>query len=456
MISVLLRTFWTDNLVSAIATCLALWSVDTTAQTLTRGPYLQMGTATSQTVRWRTDMATDSQLQIGLNPAALNQGTNVSSLTTEHIVTVSGLLPATRYYYSVGSSLTPIAGVDTEHFFVTAPVKAAMDPFRVWVLGDAGTAGPTGVNANQSAVRDAYASFNGTQYTNLILMLGDNAYNTGTDAEYQRAVFNMYGSFLNKSNLWSTIGNHETAQATTIDVNRIPYFNIFTFPSNGEAGGLASGTEKYYSFNIGNVHFVCLDSMTSNRSPTGAMLTWLNADLAANDQTWVVAFWHHPPYTKGSHDSDTETQLVEMRENALPILESHGVDLVLSGHSHSYERSYLIGGHYGNSSSWNPEKMLKNGGNGQADGTGAYVKNSRNPRRAVYAVTGSSGQTSGGSLNHPAMFVSLNKLGSMVLDINGNRLDAKFIRETGVVADSFSIIKTNNGKLIPSLTLLIE
>lgn len=53
-----------------------------------------------------------------------------------------------------------------------------------------------------------------------------------------------------------------------------------------------------------------------------------------------------------------------MRENALPILEAGGVDLVLNGHSHSYERSFLIDGHYGFSSSWDPQLHLVDGGDG--------------------------------------------------------------------------------------------
>ena len=92
------------------------------------------------------------------------------------------------------------------------------------------------------------------------------------------------------------------------------------------------------------------------------MMTWLTNDLAANDKEWVIAFWHHPPYTKGSHDSDTEGRLIDMRENALPILESYGVDLVLSGHSHSYERSHLLDGHYGTSDTLTGAMILDNGG----------------------------------------------------------------------------------------------
>jgi hypothetical protein len=131
--------------------------------------------------------------------------------------------------------------------------------------------------------------------------------------------------------------------------------------------------------------------MTSSRSTTGAMLTWLTRDLAANRQPWIIAFWHHPPYSKGSHNSDTETQLIEMRTNVLPILEANGVDLVLSGHSHAYERSKLIGGHYGLSTTLAAD-MIKDGGSGRPETTGAYAK-ATDPYRAVYAVAGSSGQT---------------------------------------------------------------
>src|SRR5207237_5008840 len=114
-------------------------------------------------------------------------------------------------------------------------------------------------------------------------------------------------------------------------------------------------------------------SEESDRSPSGAMLTWLKADLAANTQQWLVAFWHAPPYSKGSHDSDSESELREMRQYANPILESYGVDLVLAGHSHSYERSYLLDGHYGSSSTLT-SSMILDKGDGNPSGNGAYAK----------------------------------------------------------------------------------
>jgi len=409
---------------------------------VTRGPYLQIGTPNSTIVRWRTNVATDSRVSFGVTQGSLTSVADDATQTTEHEVIVTGLSPATKYFYSVGSITQTLAGNDANHFFVTAPVAGTAVPTRIWVLGDSGTA-----NANAQAVSNAFLNFTGSTHTNLWLMLGDNAYETGTDSEFQAAVFNMYPTILRKSVLWPTLGNHDTAQSANPPAS-LPYFAMFTLPTNAQAGGMASGTEKYYSFDYGNIHFICLDSMTSDRSSTGPMATWLRADLASSTRQWTIAFWHHPAYSKGSHDSDTESNLVEMRQTFLPILEEAGVDLVLAGHSHSYERSYLIDGHYGVSSSFT-NAMKKDGGSGRPDGTGAYTKPTLGPgmhEGAVYAVAGSSGQISGGLLNHPAMFISLNNLGSMVLDVNGDTLDAKFLRENGVIADYFRIVK---GMVVP-------
>ena len=310
-----------------VAACALAGLPSAYALTVTRGPYLQMGTATTQVLRWRTDVATDSQVRLGTSPANLVPVAGDTAATTEHAITLTGLAPETVYYYSVGSAAGVLAGGDLNYFFVTPPPPGTADAVRVWVLGDAGTAGPTGFSADQAAVRDAYTTWN-KQYTDLLLMLGDNAYYAGTDAEYQNAVFNMYGGILRQTNVWSTVSNHDTNQSADPNMATTAYFSVFTMPTAGEAGGVASGTRKYYSFDFANIHFVSLDSMTSDRSVNGPMLTWLASDLAANRKPWLIAYWHHAPYTKGSHDSDAEIELTEMRANALPILEAYGVDLV--------------------------------------------------------------------------------------------------------------------------------
>ena len=409
------------------------------AQTVTRQPYLQQGGPNEVTVRWRTSTATNSRVRYGSSPTTLTSTKDNTTSATDHVVTLTGLAPNTTYYYSVGSTSAVQAGGDSNHFFLTAPAVGSTKPTRVWVLGDAGTA-----TSNQRAVRDAYYTWTGTRHTDLWFMLGDNAYDDGTDAEYQAAVFDMYTAMLRKSVLWSTFGNHDghTADSAT---QSGPYYDLFTFPKNAEIGGAASGTEAYYSFDYANIHFISLDSYETSRSTTGAMMNWLKADLASTAQDWLVVMWHHPPYTKGSHDSDTESALRDMRERFNPVLESYGVDLVLCGHSHSYERSFLINGHYGASSTFTASHKIDGGSGRDAtpykkpDGLAAN-------KGAVYAVAGSSGKISGGDLDHPAMFVSLNQLGSMVLDVAGNRMDVKFIRETGAITDYFTLLKgTSSG-----------
>jgi len=90
-------------------------------------------------------------------------------------------------------------------------------------------------------------------------------------------------------------------------------------------------------------------------------------------KNWIVAFWHHPPTPRDRTNSDAETELIQMRQNALPILENYGVDLVLTGHSHSYERSYLLDGHYGFSNTLT-SSMIKNSGSGRENGSGVTSK----------------------------------------------------------------------------------
>lgn len=407
---------------------------------VTRGPYLQNGSHTNLTIRWRTDEPTDSRVCFGTNLMELNFTNDDAVVVSDHEVVLTGLVPNRKYFYSIGDTTTVLAGADANHFFVTAPIPGTAKATRIWVLGDSGT-----TTAGQVGVRDAYENFTGAQPADLWLMLGDNAYYSGLDAEYQVAVFDVYTNLLRKSVVWPTLGNHDTAQAVAF-VDAYPYFDIFTLPKNGEAGGVASGTEHYYSFNYANIHFICLDSMTGGRTVTSPMYGWLTNDLAANTAMWTIAYWHHPPYTKGSHDSDYESELIEMRQVFLPVLEQYGVDLVLGGHSHAYERSHLLDQHYGQSATLTAAMKLDTGG-GQESVGGAYHKHLFNPRAhqgAVYAVVGSSGWTSGGALNHPAMHVSLNELGSLVLDINSNRLDATFLRETGATNDTFTIVKVNS------------
>lgn len=435
-------------------------------------------------IKWRSNalgLGDVTVLCFGEDPQALP----ASSLSTAEItetrhseVLLTGLKPDTRYYYSVGGAATAEPG----HWFRTAPVTGQVPSdgnTRIWVLGDAGTSSSAvldqGDNAGgQAAVRDGYHKWraeNGGEETDLLLMLGDNAYLDGTDAQFQTAVFDMYAQSLSKVAMWSTIGNHEmgssgTSTAVTTQLylpatglpdlppNAVmPYLNIYSFPTGGEVGGVASGTEQYYSFDYGNVHVVSLDSQVAARDADNkaAMREWLEADLLSNTLDWTIVIFHHPPYTKGSHDSDSTAAGVDqpiftMREEFNQIFEDHRVDLVYGGHSHSYERSYYLRGHYGLSDSYSHADHAEVNSvgeplTGQQGQEYQQITASGADDRVVYTVAGSAGQASGMTGRHPAHVYSESLLGSVVVDAGKDRLVARFIDVNGEALDYFTITK---------------
>ncbi len=401
----------------------------------TRGPYLQRTTDTSAILRWRSLGPSDATVWYGTTQGVLDSQLADPTVALDHEIEISGLSADQRYYYAVGSAEGVLAGDDADHFFTTHPTIGTVKSTRIWALGDAGTG-----SVSQEAVRDAYGEYDGTA-PDVLLFLGDNAYGSGRDEEYQAKFFDIYPQTLSQTAAWLTIGNHEGID----HINQTgPYYDMFSLPTQGEAGGLPSGTESYYSFDYANIHFVSLNSDDPlGRVVGGAMLTWLDLDLAATTQDWIIAIWHHPPYSHGSHNSDSELGMMEMRERANPILEAYGVDLVLTGHSHSYERSMLIDQHYGLSADLE-QSMILDDSDGTRDDGFSYRKPTAGlaaNEGAVYIVAGSAGQTSGGSLDHPAMHVSMSHLGSVVIDIDGDNLDAIFLQDDEQVTDTWAITK---------------
>lgn len=421
--------------------------------TLARGPYMNMALQTGVVIRWRTNVATNSKVNYGAAAGSLTQSLTDSSLTKEHIVTLKGLTANTLYYYSIGSTVQVIQG-DAGNYFRTMPVVGSTQKIRILAMGDMGNN-----STNQVNVRNAWQTFNGTSYTDAWLLLGDNAYNAGTDSEYQRNFFNIYQGSLTKNHvIWPAPGNHDYANSSARQADHaIPYYSIFTLPTAAQAGGVASGTEAYYSYNYGNIHFVALDSYgwetgsTRLYDTSGKQATWLKNDLAANKQPWTIVYFHHPPYTKGSHNSDTESELINIRQRIVPILERYKVDVVLNGHSHVYERSFLLNGHYGLESTFSLASHALSTSSAKYDGSTnscMYIKNSTATRNGiVYAVIGSSGQLGGTSSGYPhnAMYYSnAANVGALYLEVTNNQLVSKWIGGDGVIRDNFTIIKNVN------------
>lgn len=423
---------------------------------LVRGPYLQLATPNSMVVRWRTDLPSGGSVRFGLSETNLKFNARSQGALTEHVVLLTNLAPNTRYYYALSTNVlsatnsskgtnivggTNILFTASTNSFVTPPPEGTLKPTRVWVLGDPGTAKPM-----QKAVTAGFKKFNGDHPIDLWLMLGDNAYTSGKDSEYQAGVFAAYPEYLRTIPLWPTLGNHDGGSADSPTQSGV-YYDLFTLPTQAQAGGSMSGTEAYYSFNYANLHFICLDSHDTDRTTNSPMLRWLKADLAANTQQWTIAYFHHPPYSKASHDTDSTNRddiaSTEMRQVFAPAFDAGGVDLVLCGHSHGYERSWVMDGHYGRSTNFS-RSMAKTLGNGRIDGDGPYRKASLTPGShdgTLYVVAGSSGQISGIKGMHPAMQIVLNIPGSLVLDVNGPRLDATFVDNYGNERDYFTLVR---------------
>ncbi len=424
---------------------------------LIRGPYLQVATPNSIIIRWRTDVSARSRVSYGVNQKNLDKTESDVNLVTEHKIKLTGLTPATKYYYSIGGLKDTLQG-NSDNYFSTLPVTGTENIYRIGVFGDPGY-----LSVKQANVRDEFLKYLGRNYLDAWILLGDNAYNDGTDAEYQSKFFNVYKDLLKKYPMFPSPGNHDyhdadfTAEYAQNNHNTA-YYQNFSMPVDGEAGGVSSHNQAFFSFDIGNVHFLSLDSYGKEEKQyflydtTGPQMKWVKKDLEANkNKEWIIVYTHFPPYSMTTHNSDTESGLYKVRENVIPILERYGVDLVICGHSHGYERSKLMNGYYGKEADFNPKYNVSNS-TGLYDGSknsAPYIKNSA--KGTMYLVTGSSSYLgkSDSSFPHAAMQYSNDKnLGAGMLEIHGNRLDFKWVCEDGVIRDHFTMMKDVNKRTV--------
>ncbi len=174
--------------------------------------------------------------------------------------------------------------------------------------GDIADCGSSGAEAT-AALLDAIP---GTVFT-----AGDNAYSSGTASEYANCYDPTWGR--HKARTRPAPGNHEynTSDAA-------PYYAYF----GANAGPSGRG---YYSYDLGDWHLISLNS-NIDMSVGSAQELWLRADLAATTKTCVLAYWHHPRFSSGSHGSSTESQPLWQ------ALYDYNADVVVVGHDHNYQR----------------------------------------------------------------------------------------------------------------------
>lgn len=428
-----------------------------------RFPYIQKINPNSAYIVWRSKLNQPFSISIYKNS---NDKKNIGKINIikvaqniyQYEAYFSNLEQNTKYFYTVSYENKVIYGNNKSCYFKTSPKVNDFKKLRFWAIGDSGSG-----KSSQFAVRDGMLYYiNRVNRGNIdfLMHLGDMAYPNGTREEFDKNFFNPYKNILKNSVCWATFGNHEGVtsfsqeghQLKGLDKSVGPYYKSFLFPQLAECGGFPSRTEAYYSFDYGPIHFISLNSHDVGREKSSQMIAWLKLDLKKIDKNktkWLIAFWHHPPYSKGTHDGDLERKEFQMRNNVLPIIEKAGVDLVLTGHSHIYERSMLINNSYDRPAKLSSKSVI-NPLDGNTEGFYKKSKGLNANQGTVYIVAGHSGsyiaQLFGTSR---VMKKSLVKHGSVLVDIDNDKLEARMIDVKGDVLDKFVIDKSDKNIITP-------
>ena len=183
------------------------------------------------------------------------------------------------------------------------------DSVKFAVIGDAGTG-----SSSQRAVGKELATWRSRFPFTFVVMVGDNLYGGERESDFQKKFVIPYKPLLDsKVKFYASLGNHDDAAIQ----RNYPLFNM-----NGE---------RFYSFKPKDgVRFFALDSNYVDKT----QLEWLDKQLAGSGSEWKIMFFHHPLYSSGETHGSAELQ----RGLLEPVFVKHGVNLVLTGHEHFYER----------------------------------------------------------------------------------------------------------------------
>ena len=194
-----------------------------------------------------------------------------------------------------------------------APASAPTSPTVVLVgAGDIADCGSTHDEATAALVETL---------PGIVFTAGDNAYETGSAAEYRKCYDPSWGRFRDRTR--PAIGNHDAV--TAAGANYFAYF--------GSAAGTAP--DGWYSYEAGAWHVIVLNSNCPGPNGCGegsAQLAWLRADLAGHPDGCTLAVWHHPRFSSGQHGNDLAVAPFWQ------VLYAAGADLIVNGHDHDYER----------------------------------------------------------------------------------------------------------------------
>jgi len=307
---------YTRNPFSVAVTLLVLLAaVASSPAAILKGPYLQGVTPSSIRVRWETDAGKDSRVDYGPTASygshvAGDYGTYLpASGTYLHDVPLAGLTADTIYHYKAATG----GSSSSDHTFPTA-IAPDTSFFRFAVYGDTrGGDTLTPDTSVQEMIAEGILHSNST----FLIHTGDAVHNGGIYGQWKSHFFEPSRPLLYAMPLFFAVGNHDMGD---------PFWagTFFYMPS---------APSTWYSFDYGNAHFAIVDTNV-DFSPGSAQYAWLEGDLGGTSKTWVFVAFHHPPYTSAVSEYTSAIQ-----QSLVPLFETYGVDMVLNGHVHWYERS---------------------------------------------------------------------------------------------------------------------
>lgn len=309
---------------------------------LLSGPYLGWLTDNQASIGWEVI----AQKEITDTFKAVLPGNYDLANIQFRSVTLTGLKPDTTYRYRLTSAASGYQYVGKEYVFRTLPARSA-DRLRFAVIGD-----------TQRFAQEPWTDINRRLYQdiqqwdpNLVLHMGDIVMDSwGPGLNGRKGWFRLFDLMRDlRATHWlaPAVGNHDVSVGKLVWAP--DYFADLPAPPN-RAG--RARPPFYYSFDVGNVHFIALctelrrtgpnkedlgDAKVYDRFTYNEQLAWLEEDLRASQAPWKIAFFHQPLHTAGGYPCRPE-----FYQDFGRLFDQYKVPVIFSGHDHSYQRTWRI------------------------------------------------------------------------------------------------------------------
>ena len=284
--------------------------------TLKRQPYLQNLGQTSVRILCRTSSRAALRIEYGegfLYDHAVTEPTS----TTRHEVILTGLAPGRLYYYRVLDGGTALASGSAFRFRTDA--GRSKTTFTFFTTADVGDNTGGHQQDTQAMIRKV------TPRPEFGLLAGDLVYPDGNSSDYDTNLMHPWQELLCNTPVWPALGNHDWMSNPETNFRA-----EWSLPNN----------EHYYAFDYGNARFIALDTQSGALYDRANQLAWLRQELATpHGQTWTFVFFHIPFLTCTYKGNDPN-----LSADLMPLFDKYAVDMVFTGHAHTYERLFPIRG----------------------------------------------------------------------------------------------------------------